>query len=276
MEQEARKQLAAMDMKRKALESEGEVIILELKARPEGGGEPMGIDTPLVDAEGYPRGDVDVYRARALRSRLDVIRNDHKALMKEIDQALIKLAEYRDPKKVDDDRVELEKRMAEKPKPKLDPKTGKWVVMNWDGTVAGVAGGDKRHFDSLEQDEMTEEDVAESVEDPSRTTTTTTTIADHDEEEEELVPFARINFVAPESPAAEACMEENDLVLDFGGITHINHNDMTAIGELVPRAASENQELVVQILRDGSKLFLKLKPRPWHGRGLLGCYIVKY
>jgi hypothetical protein len=37
---------------------------------------------------------VDVYRARALRSRLDVIRNDHKALMKEIDQALIKLAEF--------------------------------------------------------------------------------------------------------------------------------------------------------------------------------------
>jgi hypothetical protein len=40
-------------MKRKALESEGEAIILELKARPEGGGEPTGIDTPLVDPEGY-------------------------------------------------------------------------------------------------------------------------------------------------------------------------------------------------------------------------------
>jgi hypothetical protein len=37
--------------------------------------------------------------------------------------------------------------LAEKPKPRLDPEsTGKWVVMNWDGTVAGVAGGDKRHF----------------------------------------------------------------------------------------------------------------------------------
>ena len=272
MDQEARQQLAALDLKRNALELEGEAIILELKSRPEGGGEPMGIDTPLVDPEGYPRGDVDVVRARTLRSRLDVIRTDHKTLMKEIDQALIKLAEFRDPKKAEEDKSELEKRMAEKPKPKFDPKTGKWVVMNWDGTVAGVAGGDKRHFDSLENDEVLDTNVAEPTQDPSRMMTTS--IAN--DMDEELVPFARINFVAPESPAAEACMEENDVILDFGGITHTNHNDMTAIGELVSRAASENQELEVQILRDSSKLFLKLKPRPWHGRGLLGCNIVKY
>jgi hypothetical protein len=35
--------------------------------------------------------------------------------------------------------VEKAKREARlKPKPKFDKKTGKWVVMSWDGSVAGV------------------------------------------------------------------------------------------------------------------------------------------
>lgn len=273
MEQEAQTHVAALDVKRRALESEGAAILAELEAPPEGGGAPMGIDTPLVDSEGYPRGDVDVVRARSLRARLNVIRTDHKILMKEVEEALVKLAEFRNPSKAQEEKEELEKRMAVKPAPKFDPKTGKWVVMNWDGTVAGVAGGDKRHFDNLEKDDVLEENTTELVPDTDGIKTPEVSV---EVESEPLLPFARVNFVNPESPAADACMEENDLVLDFGGINHTNHNDMAAIGELVPRAAAANQELEVKILRDGSELLLKLKPRNWHGRGLLGCHIVKY
>ena len=41
---------------------------------------------------------------------------------------------------------EEEKRLRQAPKlkPKLDPKTGKWVVKSWDGLVAGIEGGDAR------------------------------------------------------------------------------------------------------------------------------------
>lgn len=272
MEQEARNRVAALDVKRRALESEGAAIISELEAPPEGGGAPMGIDTPLVDSEGYPRGDVDVVRARTLRTRLNIIRTDHKILMKEVEQALVQLAAFRSPSKAQEEKEELEKRKAVKPTPKFDPKTGKWVVMNWDGTVAGVPGGDKRHFDRLDHDDVVE-DVSQMAPDTNFAEVPSSSV---DAAPEPLVPFARVNFVSQGSPAAVACMEENDLVLDFGGINHTNHNDLAAIGELVPSAASTNQELDVKILRDGSELWLKLKPSTWHGRGLLGCNIVKY
>jgi 26S proteasome non-ATPase regulatory subunit 9 len=51
----------------------------------------MGIDTPLVDSEGYPRGDIDVFRARTLRRRFIEIQNDHKAVMAKIEKGLAEL-----------------------------------------------------------------------------------------------------------------------------------------------------------------------------------------
>lgn len=266
MEQEARTQLSSLDVKRKSLEFEAEGIISELNAKPEGGGEPMGVDTPLVDSEGYPRGDIDLFRARDLRARLAVIRTDHKAIMKEVEEKLALLAAAANPNKVGEANEETEQRLADKPKPKFDAKTGKWVVMNWDGTVAGVPDGEKRSFHALDSEEA---EGAAAVSDAMSGVTTESAAV-------ELKPFARINFVAPESPAAEACMEESDIVVEFGGINHTNHEDLKAIGELVTTAAAEDQTLEVQILRNGEKLFVKLRPRPWPGRGLLGCHIVKY
>lgn len=42
----------------------------------------------LVDAEDYPRGDVDVYKIRDARGRINCLRNDLNALMKEISEGL--------------------------------------------------------------------------------------------------------------------------------------------------------------------------------------------
>ncbi len=92
MEQEARNALKTLDAKRKALEMEADAIESELTCESPEGEPPMGIDTPLTDADGYPRGDIDVYRARTLRQRLAVIRSDHKAIMKDIERDLAILA----------------------------------------------------------------------------------------------------------------------------------------------------------------------------------------
>ena len=51
----------------------------------------MGIDTPLVDSEGFPRADIDVFRARTLRKRFIEIQNDYKALQKKIERGLVEL-----------------------------------------------------------------------------------------------------------------------------------------------------------------------------------------
>ncbi|XP_067862411.1 26S proteasome non-ATPase regulatory subunit 9 isoform X1 [Heptranchias perlo] len=50
-----------------------------------------GMDEPLVDIEGYPRTDIDVYEVRTARHNIICLQNDHKALMKQIEKALHQL-----------------------------------------------------------------------------------------------------------------------------------------------------------------------------------------
>ncbi|KPP73375.1 26S proteasome non-ATPase regulatory subunit 9-like, partial [Scleropages formosus] len=55
--------------------------------------EDQGVDMqgPLVDMEGYPRADVDLYQVRTARHNINCLQNDHKAIMLEIEEALHKL-----------------------------------------------------------------------------------------------------------------------------------------------------------------------------------------
>jgi len=48
----------------------------------------IGMSEPLVDQEGYPRTDVNVYQVRHARHMIICLQNDFKALTKEIDQKL--------------------------------------------------------------------------------------------------------------------------------------------------------------------------------------------
>ncbi|KAH9479228.1 26S proteasome non-ATPase regulatory subunit 9 [Psilocybe cubensis] len=49
------------------------------------------MDTPLVDAEGFPRADIDLWVVRTARKRVIELRNDLRALMDEIAGALEKV-----------------------------------------------------------------------------------------------------------------------------------------------------------------------------------------
>ncbi|XP_057200120.1 26S proteasome non-ATPase regulatory subunit 9-like [Triplophysa rosa] len=48
----------------------------------------VGLHAPLVDVEGFPRADVDLYAVRTARQSICCLQNDHKALMMEIEKAL--------------------------------------------------------------------------------------------------------------------------------------------------------------------------------------------
>ncbi len=87
-----RQELTKLELKRKTMEHEADAIFLELTTPPEEGVEPMGIDTPLVDQDGYPRGDVDIYRTRTLRRRFRELKNDHNDISKKIQGMLVQLA----------------------------------------------------------------------------------------------------------------------------------------------------------------------------------------
>lgn len=49
----------------------------------------VGMNESLLDAEGFPRADIDVYAVRQARHQIICLQNDLKAIMKEIEQGLI-------------------------------------------------------------------------------------------------------------------------------------------------------------------------------------------
>lgn len=171
----------------------------------------IDMTTPLVDREGFPRADVDLYAIRHARKRINELRNDYKAVMSEIETAL--QAVY-------------------------DPST--------------VASSPTASGEVVQRTSST--DSAES-----------------------LLAFARVDGVAPSSPAAEAGLRREDLILKFGSLARSSFtaNSLQPLADLV--SVNENRELQVIISRSEETMSLKLIPRKgWGGRGMLGCHIVPH
>ncbi|RKO96326.1 hypothetical protein CAUPRSCDRAFT_8270 [Caulochytrium protostelioides] len=92
-----------------------------------------------------------------------------------------------------------------------------------------------------------------------------------------LAPMARIDAVAPESPASAAGLVTGDLLLRVGRLTAVDTaptmGGLGALGAYVQQ--HKNRPLAVVVRRAGpSHCTLQLTPKEWDGRGLLGCHIV--
>ncbi|KAL1736592.1 hypothetical protein EV714DRAFT_241962 [Schizophyllum commune] len=151
--------------------------------------------SPLVDADGFPRDDMDIYAVRGARVRIIELRNDLNDLMNKIGKAL------------------------------------------------------------------------EGVYDPA--------LIAPKPSEDDLRTFAKVNAVAPGSPAADAGLQKDDLIVKFGHLTHksLTGGSLQPIAELVNE--NENRHVVIKLLRSGETIFANLYPRQgWGGRGTLGCHIV--
>jgi S1-C subfamily serine protease len=161
--------------------------------------------------------------------------------------------------------------------------------MNWDGTVAGVPNGDQRRFDCLEEgtppppvsslmsglSEMSCGNTAAAASVPAQQPVSV--VPNH------LKPFARVDAIAAESPAHTSGLREEDLIVEFGYLNMENHNHLKAIAELVPDAAADKQSISLTVLRRRKHehecwdtLKLSLSPKPWPGRGLIGCHLIPY
>uniref|UniRef100_A0A674CSY5 26S proteasome non-ATPase regulatory subunit 9 n=1 Tax=Salmo trutta TaxID=8032 RepID=A0A674CSY5_SALTR len=70
-----------------------------------GSSESVGMEGPLVDAEGFPRADVNVYQIRTAKHSISCLQNYHKAIMVEIEMALHRL-HAREKAKRDQDQAE--------------------------------------------------------------------------------------------------------------------------------------------------------------------------
>jgi len=174
--------------------------------------------TQIVDAQGFPRADIDIVAVRSSRVRVIELRND---LKKVVDDLAVALEDFH---------------KAEPVPPASQPATT----------------SSDRTANSLESGAL--------LSGP-------------------LKPFARVDGVAPRSPASVAGLLRGDLVLSFGPLdssAFLNTSSLQPLAELV--AAHENSPLPVQVVRqDNTTLTLTFVPRSgWGGRGLLGCHIVPY
>ena len=133
---DARSQLKELERQRQALEDEAAAIVSELD------GLGVGLKDSLVDAEGYPRADLDLYRVRSQRGRHAAIRTDHKSLMKKI-EALLPIALAAPP---EDARATPPPSRVVKPPP-APPSNAPWcsiteVRMSSPAAEAGLRLGD--------------------------------------------------------------------------------------------------------------------------------------
>jgi 26S proteasome regulatory subunit N4 len=48
----------------------------------------IGMHGPLIDAEGYPRADIDIYKVRMTRQKINCLQNDYTALLNRIEKEL--------------------------------------------------------------------------------------------------------------------------------------------------------------------------------------------
>ncbi|KAF8903127.1 hypothetical protein CPB84DRAFT_1774924 [Gymnopilus junonius] len=163
------------------------------------------MQTPLVDPEGFPRADIDIYAVRGARVRIIELRNDLKAVMDAIAKALEGI---------------------------------------YDPTVVIPA--------------------------PTLSTASSTPAS----QRETPRPFAKVDGVAPGSPAADAALRRGDLVVKFGQLDSnaFKSGSLQPLAELV--AENENRAIPIRVLRADQTVLLTLTPRKnWGGRG---CHIVPY
>lgn len=86
------------------------------------------------------------------------------------------------------------------------------------------------------------------------------------------VAIVKVNFVSAGSPAETAGIKVDDEIIEFGSVNVSNFKDLKQIGEIVMHR--QNQQIALKIRRRNAMHELSLIPKPWSGRGLLGCNIV--
>lgn len=83
-----REKLNQLMSQRDLLELEASALHADLTSPGPNNEPPAGIKDTLVDKEGFPRSDIDIYSVRQKRNRLAVINTDHREIMKKIEQLM--------------------------------------------------------------------------------------------------------------------------------------------------------------------------------------------
>jgi 26S proteasome non-ATPase regulatory subunit 9 len=198
-----REKLNRLVAQRDALELEADAIASELNSPGPNNEPPAGIKTSLIDSEGFPRGDIDLFNVKAKRQRLATINTDHKLLMKELENTL---------------------HLVHSEMPLIE-STSKLNIGE---------GERKNNYDTAKG-------------------------------------FAIIDEILDTSPASEAGLKNGDELLAFGKVNGLTLDALNAVPSVVKD--NVNKRIPLYVKRQGIVVSVFITPKPWGGRGLLGCHL---
>lgn len=197
------------------------------------------MDGPLIDGDGFPRNDIDVYQVRQARQQIICLQNDYKALMKEIEKQMHK----------------LHSEAAESQTQLLSINT---ATLRLEG----------------DNDVPTTSMSPPLVVPPVKVIVKVNMISPGSPAEE-AVSYQKhtmgINYYSYYNFSQG--LRVDDEILEFGTINSRNfQNNLTQISDLVRHM--QNKRVPLKVLRMGQQLDMILIPKSWSGRGLLGCNIL--
>jgi 26S proteasome non-ATPase regulatory subunit 9 len=98
-----------------------------------------------------------------------------------------------------------------------------------------------------------------------------------DEDLSAYTSIATIDEILPGSPAAEGGLTNGDQLLKFGEVSSRSMpkstNPLADIPAVVKFANDNNADVPLVVRRGGEVVKLVIRPKPWGGRGLLGCHL---
>ena len=229
-----------------------------------------GVRTPVIDAEGYPRADIDVHTTLTLRNRLARLNSDHCELMGRIEAGLRGVFT---PSQGQTSSNAAVPPAAPPPRPVQHVATTVTQSTAHSTHTATQPAPVPRPVADVAPTGTTQPAPAAStgpipmeVMDISELDLTS------------LSPFAQVDEVATDGPAAAAGLRLGDGLLRFGAIHAGNHDGLRALARLTQRSVGEAIALLV--LREEEEaaegrihVRLELRPRRWSGAGLLGCHL---
>ena len=84
-----------------------------------------------------------------------------------------------------------------------------------------------------------------------------------------MAPFCRVAEVTVDSPAQLDGIMPGDLIISYGDVNFMNHNSLQLIAEVTKK--NIDKPMSVKLLRSGQEIEVKVTPRQWSGKGVLGC-----
>ena len=201
----------------------------------------------LVDADGFPRSDVDVHGARIARQSLAQLQTDHVAVMKEIETGLFAL--HAEAKR--------NKQAAQQSQP---PTAAASASSANSHAARPTASNDRILAVSAPQEQKQPQQPAIVASAPPPPPALSP-----------LDAFFLVDQVFEDSPAQSAGLHIGDKVLQFGSVTKDN-NSKDAMRGVVSNSVGRGVRVVVYRVGDGL-VTLQLIPQRWSGQGLLGCHL---